>query len=138
MLMVDIDHFKHVNDRYGHGVGDETLIAVARACAGGKRQSDIVGRLGGEEFAILLPETELAQAAIVAERLRETIAGQVMTAHKVHFKVTASIGIAAASISMSGIDMLMRAADQALYQAKADGRNCVVRWSPPPPKLAAE
>jgi diguanylate cyclase (GGDEF)-like protein len=139
MLMIDIDHFKQVNDRYGHAVGDETLIAVAQACAGGKRQSDIVGRLGGEEFAILLPETELAQAAIVADRLRAAIAGQVVTAHKVQFKVTASIGIAAASVSMSGIDALMRAADQALYQAKAKGRNCVVPWSPPePPKLAAE
>jgi diguanylate cyclase (GGDEF)-like protein len=139
MLMIDIDHFKQVNDRYGHAVGDETLIAVAQACAGGKRQSDIVGRLGGEEFAILLPETELAQAAIVADRLRAAIAGQVMTAHKVQFKVTASIGIAAASVSMSGIDALMRAADQALYQAKAKGRNCVVPWSPPEsPKLAAE
>jgi diguanylate cyclase (GGDEF)-like protein len=139
MLMIDIDHFKQVNDRYGHAVGDETLIAVAQACAGGKRQSDIVGRLGGEEFAILLPETELAQAAIVADRLRAAIAGQVVTAHKVQFKVTASIGIAAASVSMSGIDALMRAADQALYQAKAKGRNCVVPWSPPEsPKLAAE
>jgi diguanylate cyclase (GGDEF)-like protein len=139
MLMIDIDHFKQVNDRYGHAVGDETLIAVAQACAGGKRQSDIVGRLGGEEFAILLPETELAQAAIVADRLRAAIAGQVVTAHKVQFKVTASIAIAAASVSMSGIDALMRAADQALYQAKAKGRNCVVPWSPPePPKLAAE
>jgi diguanylate cyclase (GGDEF)-like protein len=140
MLMVDIDHFKQVNDRYGHAVGDEAIIAVAKACASGKRQSDIVGRLGGEEFAVLLPETDLAQAAIVAERLRNTIAAQVMMAHKVHFKVTVSIGIAAASLSMSGFDVLMRAADQALYQAKDQGRNCVVQFAPPPeaPKLAAE
>jgi diguanylate cyclase (GGDEF)-like protein len=140
MLMVDIDHFKQVNDRYGHAVGDEVIIAVAQACAGGKRQSDIVGRLGGEEFAVLLPETDPAQAAIVAERLRNTIAAQVMMAHKVHFKVTVSIGIAAASLGMSGIDVLMRAADQALYQAKDQGRNCVVQSSLPPeaPKLAAE
>jgi diguanylate cyclase (GGDEF)-like protein len=139
MLMVDIDHFKQVNDRYGHAVGDETIVAVAGACAKGKRQSDIVGRLGGEEFAILLPETELAQATIVADRLCKAIAGHVMMAHKVQFKVTASIGIAAASVSMSGLDVLMRAADQALYQAKTQGRNCVVQWSPPgAPKLAAE
>jgi diguanylate cyclase (GGDEF)-like protein len=139
MLMVDIDHFKEVNDRYGHAVGDEAIIAVAQACTGGKRQSDIVGRLGGEEFAVLLPETDLAQAAIVADRLRSSIAANVLVAHKVHFKVTVSIGIAAASVSMSGIDVLMRAADQALYQAKAQGRNCVVQWSPPEaPKLAAE
>ncbi len=139
MLMVDIDHFKQVNDRYGHAVGDETLVAVAQACVSGRRQSDIVGRLGGEEFAILLPETELAQAAVVADRLRETIAAHVMIAHKVQFKVTASIGLAEASVSMSGIDVLMRAADQALYQAKEQGRNCTVSWSPPEaPKLAAE
>jgi diguanylate cyclase (GGDEF)-like protein len=139
MLMVDIDRFKQVNDRYGHAVGDETIVAVAGACAKGKRQSDIVGRLGGEEFAIPLPETELAQATIVADRLCKAIAAHVMTAREVQFKVTASIGTAAASVSMSGLDALMRAADQALYQAKAQGRNCVVQWSPPEtPKLAAE
>ena len=139
ILMVDIDHFKQVNDRYGHAVGDEAIIAVAHACANGKRQSDIVGRLGGEEFAVLLPETDLAQAGIVADRLRLAIAERVLIAHKVHFRVTASIGIAAASVSMSGIDVLMRAADQALYQAKEQGRNRVAQWSPPEaPKLAAE
>jgi diguanylate cyclase (GGDEF)-like protein len=139
LLMVDIDHFKQVNDRYGHAVGDEAIMAVAQACASGKRQSDIVGRLGGEELAILLPETDLAQATIVAERVRQTIAGQVMMAHKVHFRITASVGMAEASVSMSGIDVLMRAADQALYQAKEQGRNCVVQWSQPEaPKLAAE
>jgi diguanylate cyclase (GGDEF)-like protein len=139
MLMLDIDHFKSVNDRYGHAVGDEAIIAVANACAEGKRESDIVGRLGGEEFAVLLPETDLAQAGIVAERMRERIAAHVLVAHKVHFKVTASVGMATASVSMSGLDVLMRAADQALYQAKAQGRNCTVQWSPPPvSKLAAE
>ena len=139
IIMADIDHFKQVNDRYGHAVGDEAIIAVADACTNGKRQPDIVGRLGGEEFAILLPETDLAQATIVADRLCTSIAEHELVAHKVHFKVTASIGIAAASASMSGLDVLMRAADQALYRAKAQGRNCTVQWSPPPaPKLAAE
>jgi diguanylate cyclase (GGDEF)-like protein len=139
MLMVDIDHFKSVNDRYGHGVGDEAIAAVARACTKGKRGPDIVGRLGGEEFAILLPETDLAQARIVADRLCRRISEQTLMAHKVHFKVTASIGIATASVSMSGFDVLMRSADQALYQAKANGRNRSEQWSPPAaPKLAAE
>lgn len=139
LLMVDIDHFKAVNDRYGHAVGDEAIISVANACTEGKRGSDIIGRLGGEEFAILLPETDLAQASIVADRLCRRIASHVLVAHKVHFKVTASIGVATASVSMSGLDVLVRAADQALYQAKSEGRNCTVRWSPPPvPKLAAE
>lgn len=139
LLMLDIDHFKSVNDRYGHAVGDEAIISVAKACVEGKRESDIVGRLGGEEFAILLPETDLAQAAIVADRLCKRIAANGLMAHKVHFKVTASVGIATASVSMSGLDVLMRAADQALYQAKAQGRNCTVQWSAPlVSRLAAE
>ena len=137
--MIDIDHFKQVNDRYGHAVGDETIVAVADACSEGKRGSDIVGRLGGEEFAMLLPETDLAQANVVADRLRKRICDRVLMAQKIHFRVTASIGVAAASVSMSGVDILMRAADQALYQAKAEGRDRVVLSSPPPvPKLAAE
>ena len=143
VLMLDIDHFKSVNDRYGHAVGDEAICAVAQACLAGKRKPDIVGRVGGEEFAILLPETALSRAAIVAERIRTKIADHVLTTHRVNFKVTASIGIAEASVSMSGFDALIRAADEALYQAKANGRNCAVRWSPPgpekgPEKLAAE
>jgi diguanylate cyclase (GGDEF)-like protein len=139
LLMLDIDHFKSVNDRYGHAVGDEAIISVAHACVDGKRESDIVGRLGGEEFAILLPETDLAQATIVADRLCKQIAANGLIAHQVHFKVTASIGIATASISMSGLDVLIRAADEALYQAKALGRNRTVQWSPPPvSRLAAE
>jgi diguanylate cyclase (GGDEF)-like protein len=139
MLMVDIDHFKGVNDRYGHAVGDEAIVAVANACVEGKRGSDIVGRLGGEEFAILLPETDLAQASIVADRLCQRIAACPLVAHRVHFTITASIGIATASISMSGLDVLLRASDQGLYQAKAEGRNRTAQWSPPPAsKLAAE
>ena len=139
MLMIDIDHFKSVNDRYGHAVGDQAIISVATACQQGKRASDAVGRLGGEEFAVLLPETDQAQAAIVAERIRESIAGHVLSVHDVQFKLTISVGIAAATASMSGIDALLRAADQALYQAKSDGRNCLACWSPPPaPRLAAE
>jgi diguanylate cyclase (GGDEF)-like protein len=139
VLMVDIDHFKSVNDRYGHGVGDEAIRAVAEACLAGKRKSDIVGRLGGEEFAILLPETSLSRAEIVAERIRKKIAERSLTTYKVNFKVTASIGVAEASAGMSGFDVLIRAADQALYQAKANGRNRIERWSPAEPaKLAAE
>jgi diguanylate cyclase (GGDEF)-like protein len=139
MLMIDIDHFKSVNDRYGHAIGDQAIISVATACRQNKRNSDVVGRLGGEEFAILLPETDQAQAAIVAERIRESTAGHVLSAHDVRFKLTISVGIAAATASMSGTDALLRAADQALYQAKSDGRNRLAYSSPPPaPRLAAE
>lgn len=139
VLMIDVDHFKAVNDRYGHAVGDEALVAVANACREGKRSSDIVGRLGGEEFAMLLPETDLDQARIVAERVRRSVAASALEAHGVHFNVTASVGFAAAAVSMSGFEALLHTADQALYQAKAEGRNRTVAWSPAPAaKLAAE
>jgi len=139
VLAIDIDHFKSVNDRYGHAVGDEAIVSVADACKQGRRASDVVGRFGGEEFVMLLPETDQAQAMIVAERLREAVAAHVLHVHKVQFKLTISIGVAEATLSMSGIDALLRAADQALYQAKAEGRNRAVQWSPQPEqKLAAE
>ena len=76
----DVDHFKAVNDRYGHAIGDEALVAVANACREGKRSSDIVGRPGGEEFAMLLPETDLDQARIVAERVRQSVAASASNA----------------------------------------------------------
>ena len=139
MLMVDIDHFKSINDRYGHAVGDEAIKFVALACKQDLRGSDMVGRVGGEEFALVLPETDRAQAAIVAERIRERVAAQFLSAHKVQFKTTISVGVAEATASMSGVDALLRSADLALYQAKANGRNRVVEWSEhTPPKLAAE
>jgi diguanylate cyclase (GGDEF)-like protein len=139
MLMIDIDHFKSVNDRYGHAVGDETIVFVAAACQQGKRTSDIVGRFGGEEFAMLLPETDQAQAVVVAERIRERVARHFLIVHKVRFNVTISLGAAQAAVGMSGIDALSRAADLALYQAKGEGRNRVIQWTPPlAPRLAAE
>jgi diguanylate cyclase (GGDEF)-like protein len=139
MLMIDIDHFKSVNDRYGHAVGDQAIISVATACQHNKRNSDVVGRLGGEEFAVLLPETDQAQAEVVAERIRASIAGHLLSVHDVQFALTISVGIAAATASMSGTDALLRAADSALYRAKSEGRNCLACWSPPlAPRLAAE
>lgn len=139
VLMLDIDHFKSVNDRYGHGVGDVVIKAVADACLHGKRKSDFVGRIGGEEFAMLLPETSLSRARVVAERIRKRIAGQTMKVHEVHFQITASIGVAEASVSMPGMDALLVAADRALYEAKAKGRNRSICWVPPrADRIAAE
>ena len=137
--MIDVDHFKTVNDRYRHAVGDETLRRVADCCREGKRSSDIVARVGGEEFAMLLPETDLGHARMVAERIRQAIAASPLMAHQVHFKVTASVGFAAANLGMSSFEALLHAADAALYQAKSSGRNRSLAWSPPAaPKLAAE
>jgi diguanylate cyclase (GGDEF)-like protein len=139
VLMIDVDHFKSVNDRHGHAVGDQALISVANACLEGKRSSDIVGRIGGEEFAMLLPETDLYQARIVADRICKSVAAGAVTAEGVRFNVTVSVGFAAAAVSMPGFEALLNAADQALYQAKDQGRNRIVAWSPPPAaKLAAE
>jgi diguanylate cyclase (GGDEF)-like protein len=139
LLMVDIDHFKTVNDRYGHAVGDQAINSVANACQQNKRSPDTVGRLGGEEFAMLLPETDSVQAAVVAERLRESVEGHVVSGHGVQFTVTISVGIASATSSMPGIEALLRAADQALYRAKGEGRNRIACWSPPSMSdLAAE
>lgn len=137
VLMLDIDHFKSVNDRYGHAVGDEAIKAVAAACIDGKRKSDLVGRLGGEEFAVLLPETSLSRARMVAERIRKRVMSTQIFADKIPFDLTVSIGIAEATVSMSGIDALMGAADHALYQAKAEGRNRCISWAPPPPASKA-
>ena len=137
VLMLDIDYFKSVNDRYGHAVGDAAIKAVAGACLDGKRKSDIVGRLGGEEFAVLLPETSLSRARMVAERIRKRVMSTQVFADKIQFGLTVSIGIAEATVSMSGIDALMGAADHALYQAKAEGRNRCISWAPPPPASKA-
>ena len=137
VLMLDIDHFKSVNDRYGHAAGDEAIKAVAAACNEGKRKSDLVGRIGGEEFAVLLPETSLSRAKLVAERIRNRAMAIRLNAHQVQFGLTVSIGVAEASVSMSGIDALMGAADQALYQAKDEGRNRCIAWTPAPPASKA-
>ncbi len=139
MLMLDIDHFKSVNDRFGHAVGDETLVSVAEAFQRAKRGSDIAGRIGGEEFTVLLPETDAAQALVLAERMRESVAAQSLCAQQARFNVTVSIGLAEASAGMSGIEALLRAADEALYQAKEAGRNRTVTWTAPAASnLAAE
>jgi diguanylate cyclase (GGDEF)-like protein len=137
MLMIDIDHFKLVNDRYGHAAGDDAIASIAATCRESKRAADIVGRLGGEEFAILLPETDQVQARVLAERIREKVAGRSLSTQGVEFSMTISVGIAAASADMSGADALLRAADRALYQAKADGRNRTAEWSPEPASSAA-
>lgn len=140
LLMIDIDHFKTVNDRYGHACGDETLRAIAEVCRNSQRTSDIVGRLGGEEFAVLLPETDEIAARHVAERIRKSIEAEVRSYEQVYFRVTVSVGVATATASMSGFNALLRYADKALYEAKAAGRNRSVLYIAPvsEQRLAAE
>lgn len=126
VLMVDIDYFKKINDTYGHAVGDEALRCVATACHQGLRENDLFGRLGGEEFAALLPETPIASAESVAERLRMAVEAAVVASSQGEVKMTASIGVAALLPGENNIEALLRRADDALYAAKDQGRNRVI------------
>jgi diguanylate cyclase (GGDEF)-like protein len=123
-LMIDIDYFKAINDRFGHEIGDRAIVHVAHLAGGCKRTCDVLARIGGEEFALLLPETEIEQAEAVAERLRCEVA-QSPRADVAH-SATVSIGVATANDNMAGISDLMKTADQALYAAKRNGRNRVM------------
>lgn len=125
-LMIDIDFFKSINDRFGHEVGDQMIVHLTTLACACKRDSDVLARVGGEEFALLLPETDLAQAQLVAERLRRDVAENPLIANSDRIATTISIGVAARTEAMTGIADLMRAADQALYDAKGGGRNRVV------------
>lgn len=124
-VMLDIDHFKTINDTHGHFVGDQVLISLSRAAENLLRDIDILCRWGGEEFVILMPETPLTGAAILAERLREMLARLVIdtTAGAVHFTVSA--GVAARSESDAGLTDILQRADSALFAAKEHGRNCI-------------
>lgn len=127
-LMIDIDHFKRVNDAYGHAVGDKVIRAVARECHKVIRQSDLLGRYGGEEFVILLPSSDLETASRVAERIRSNIEALVITVDGMHIMVSVSVGLAQQTSVGSALDDLLNRADQALYAAKYFGRNRVVIW----------
>ncbi len=125
MLMLDIDHFKNVNDTFGHDVGDIVLKDVVNLAVQGLRDDDTIGRLGGEEFAVLLPQTQSKEALLVAERIRQNIENAIIeTAHGT-LKVTVSVGVSSITEDYPEIETLLKAADEALYRAKNDGRNQV-------------
>jgi len=124
-MMMDIDHFKKVNDTYGHLAGDQVLIRFAELCTQNKRGADILGRYGGEEFVMLLPETSLENATVFAERLRKLIADTPVPTSKGPLQITCSLGIATVSGETRNLEELLDRCDQALYRAKADGRNRV-------------
>lgn len=130
MLMIDIDHFKSINDRFGHSLGDEALIHVAALCCEENRTTDVVARLGGEEFGLLLPETSIDHAFLVAERLRLKVESTPLKTGGHTISLTVSIGVAAALPAMESFHDLMKAADDALYEAKGSGRNRVVHVKP--------
>lgn len=126
VLMLDIDHFKQINDTYGHAAGDMALQHFARLMRAQLRSIDSCGRLGGEEFAILLPGASLEDAQRIAERLREKLAESTLEMDGKPVVLTASVGIAALHAADGNPDAVLQRADRALYQAKAEGRNCVV------------
>jgi two-component system cell cycle response regulator len=127
-LVLDIDYFKSVNDTYGHDAGDDVLREFATRIKKSIRGIDLACRLGGEEFVIVMPETDMAVATIVAERLRRRIASEPFSIAQgtKHIEVTISIGLATLDTVDDNAASILKRADQALYRAKRDGRNRVV------------
>ncbi len=136
LISIDVDRFKRVNDTWGHAVGDEVLCGLAAICRAEVRDVDTVGRIGGEEFAVLLPDTTPEEAMAVAERLRVAVQAAPLLTAAGPLSVTLSLGVAA-SPPCDGADTLLREADRALYQAKAGGRNRVERSFDLPGDLSA-
>ena len=124
LLILDIDHFKHINDSFGHDAGDGVISRIAKICDVQKRAHDLAARYGGEEFVILMPETDLAGACRFAERLREAVAADSVRHDGNTIKATVSIGVAEMAQAKS-VDDLLKRADLALYKAKNAGRNRV-------------
>lgn len=127
LLMIDIDHFKTVNDTYGHAAGDQALINFSRSASACLRSSDVFGRLGGEEFAVLLPDCLRADVQAIAERIRQTIAETPIDLNNnFQLSITVSIGAAVTYEAPPDVDSLLLVADSALYRAKNGGRNRIV------------
>ncbi len=131
VLMIDADHFKSVNDRFGHMIGDQVLQGLAKRLRDNLRRGEILGRYGGEEFAVLLPETVLEAAGMVAERLREDVSQRPIPSDRGPIQITVTIGAACVSDNDERIDHLLDKADKALYMAKQAGRNQVAVWKQP-------
>jgi diguanylate cyclase (GGDEF)-like protein len=126
LLMIDLDHFKKVNDKYGHATGDKILVAFAGICKKCLRKTDIFGRLGGEEFSILLSETDVNGGRKFAERLRATIEKSRIKVEGKNFHITVSIGVTELLPDDNQLEVALRRADDAMYEAKRKGRNLVM------------
>jgi diguanylate cyclase (GGDEF)-like protein len=125
LLLIDVDHFKSVNDRFGHSAGDRVLADLARTIQGALRSSDVLGRLGGEEFGVILPETGPDEAGLVAERIRTAVESRETATRAGAVRATVSIGVAAAVEGGMDAEELLHQSDMAMYRAKAEGRNRV-------------
>jgi diguanylate cyclase (GGDEF)-like protein len=124
ILLLDLDHFKNINDTYGHDIGDKVLVDVAEQLCKSTRQQDMVSRWGGEEFLMLLPDTDMSGGAVLAEKVRNHIENQIFSADNRPLQLTLSIGVAVYRLGQT-IDDCIKTADTALYQAKGQGRNRV-------------
>ena len=127
-LMLDIDHFKMINDQYGHLAGDYVLKEAGVLIKESIREIDIAGRYGGEEFCVVLPETDLEGACLVAERIRKTAEKRLIKAYDTSIRITLSIGVSTYPADGKMSEELIDKADWSLYRAKAQGRNCVVAF----------
>ena len=127
LIMLDVDHFKRINDRFGHAAGDKALQVIAGLCISTTRVADLSGRYGGEEFVILLPETDIEGAEKMARRLCEEIRGGVIQSERGEIRVTVSVGVAQVSPEVRDLDELLDFTDQAMYRAKQGGRDRVSR-----------
>ncbi|MES2068788.1 MAG: diguanylate cyclase [Pseudomonadota bacterium] len=126
VVLLDLDRFKQINDDYGHETGDMVLCAVAQCCRDATRTTDVIGRLGGKEFVLILPATTLAAAMVVAEKLRRRVADILIHVGPLAVKLTASLGVVTVTEHKRTFEDLLRSADNAMYSAKANGRNKVV------------
>ena len=131
MVLVDVDHFKTINDRYGHATGDRVLVNLADGLRAVMRDGDLLARIGGDEMAMILPDCPTGQAALVAQRMLEAVRAGTPLARR--HGVTLSAGVAGLLAGQSA-DTLLRCADQALYAAKDAGRNRVVSYEPDMPE----
>ena len=130
VLMIDADHFKSVNDRFGHGGGDKVLLALVGSIRATLRASNVIGRIGGEEFVVLAPDTGLEQALVLAERIRETVETTPLLVDGHLLQLTVSIGAVVAAPGEHDVKGLLQRADAALYAAKRAGRNRVMAADP--------
>ncbi|TEW46778.1 GGDEF domain-containing protein [Psychromonas algicola] len=127
VLIIDLDNFKRINDNFGHDIGDEFIISCANLIKAELGETDIAARLGGEEYIVLMPDTDLKKAENYAKKVKNAIENlTVNSADNSQVKVTASIGITCATKECSSFQVLYKAADEALYQAKHNGRNCII------------
>ncbi len=136
LIMVDLDHFKNINDTWGHESGNQVLQTVAQLLQDQTRKLDICCRYGGEEFAVILPSTELMLARQVAERCLNALRETVIPLDETNLQVTASIGVAVADNSAQTAESLIENADECMYEAKRGGRNQVVSKRPQPSESA--